>query len=125
MNYAVWRNPQVVGASSVILSSHELGHALVAKAYGAHPSPPVFVPLGVVTLGMTRIRGMPKNGSHRSSVYLAGPVAGFSTSCMLLLGLLHSPWLLLGLVFTASEVYAYLLGSDAKKAKKARGHGAS
>ncbi len=123
VSLGVWRNPYVTAAGTATLVSHELGHVLVARAYNAQPMPPIFIPLGIVTLGATRIKGMPKNGKQRIGIYQAGPIAGLGTCLMLLIPLLNTPWLTLGLLFAASECYSLLLGSDAKRARKARSNG--
>ena len=105
---------------SSILLFHELAHYLTALGVEAKPELPFFIPLGIVMIGVTRVREL--RVRHVPLVALSGPIVGtFLSIFALSLGLvLKSPRLVLGsscsLMF---EVYGGTFGSDGSKARKA------
>lgn len=117
INMSLW-SPLIVITGFVVLVSHEYGHVLVARMNGATPSHPIFIPLGVLTLGLTLVRGLARNPGRRH-VLLAGPVTGMCTALMLLITAVRLPLLTLAAaLLLLSELYAMTFGSDARKARE-------
>ncbi len=97
-----WRAVAVAGlpfsaAIIGILLSHELGHYLMARAYGVDTTLPFFIPgppapIGVGTFGaVIRIRSPMPSRRAVLDIGAAGPIAGFAVAVPLLLwGLAHS-----------------------------------
>lgn len=109
--------PPLVGAAAVsILFSHELGHIVVGKVAGGEPSPPYYIPLGWILIGVSKIKGL--SATARPWVALAGPSAGALMAAAILsialwTGNVSLAWVAAaGLVF---EIYAGSLGSDGRK----------
>ncbi len=80
-----------------ILLSHEMGHYLMARAYGVDTTLPFFVPglrwpLGIGTFGaLIRIRSQMPSRRAVLDIGAAGPIAGFVVALPLLVwGLSHS-----------------------------------
>jgi membrane-associated protease RseP (regulator of RpoE activity) len=79
-----------------ILAAHELGHWLMARAWGVDATLPYFIPgppfAGVGTLGaVIRIRSALPSRRSVLDVGAAGPIAGFAVAVpLLVLGLLRS-----------------------------------
>lgn len=64
--------PFAVGFVLLILL-HEMGHYVAARAYGLHPSAPVFIPfMGA----FVALQGLERNTKMSSLISLAGPAAG-------------------------------------------------
>jgi membrane-associated protease RseP (regulator of RpoE activity) len=80
-----------------ILLCHELGHYLVARAYGVEASLPFFIPLppglGLGTLGaVISMRNVTADRKKLIDIGAAGPLAGLAVAIpVLLYGLRHSP----------------------------------
>lgn len=109
----------VIAVTMAVVTLHELGHWYSAWCRGGDPYPPLFLPLGVATIGMTRVGGL-EDLSSRAKRYIiaSGPLTG----CLTAVALLPFAYVIGGklLVFTTlglcvMELYAGLLGSDGKK----------
>ena len=83
-----------------ILLCHEMGHYLMARAYGVDSSLPFFIPVpfGVGTFGaVIRIRSEMPSRRAVFDIGAAGPFAGFAVALPLYAwGMAHSPVVLLG-----------------------------
>lgn len=116
---SVWLPWSIVALWMLVLFAHELGHVLVAFARGANPYPPVFIPLGVITIGITRIPELAElSPRHRRYLHLAGPIAGAS-ACFALLPLALWSQLSLALaLLLVSELANGTIGPDGKNWRK-------
>lgn len=102
-----------------VLIFHEFSHYLTALGVGAEPQLPIFIPLGIAIIGLTKVKNL--NIKHVKLVALSGPVVGsFLSMLAILLGLaLGSSIVTLGGVCSlAFEVYSGTLGSDGSKARQ-------
>jgi membrane-associated protease RseP (regulator of RpoE activity) len=72
-----------------ILTTHEMGHYLAGRAHGVHVSLPFFIPLPFTPLGtmgaFISMKEPPKNRRVLMDIGVAGPIAGFITSIVVLL----------------------------------------
>lgn len=118
--YAIVGLPVSVLITAALIA-HETGHALLARFSGAKTWPPIFVPLGIGAVGLTRVERL--DDRFRSAVALAGPLAGLATVALLgvLSVMLSAESLILPLlILVAAEIYAATLGSDGRKFRHAR-----
>ena len=97
----------VIGSCVVIL--HELGHSLVAKAFGIHVVDITLWPLG----GMARMTEIPEDTKVESLIAIAGPavnfvLAGLALVALLVLGL--SPLQAIDSAQFAAKVTGWFLG---------------
>ena len=67
----------------LIVAAHELGHFFAAKSVGADPQPPIFYPLILAVLGVTKIKDLPNK--YRGIVAAAGPSAGIAVAGSILI----------------------------------------
>lgn len=107
--------PVIVAYIMGILIVHEYGHYWAALLGGAEPELPIFLPLGVLVIGMTRTRKV----SHqlRKTIAGAGPSAAlYVTGTLAILGvLLAAPLLItLGSIGVATECIVFIFGSDGR-----------
>jgi hypothetical protein len=109
--------PGLVGVVAIsILFSHELGHIVAGILAGGEASPPVYIPLGWILLGVSKIKGL--SDRSRPWVAMAGPGAGVMMALVLMsiawwTGNVPLAWMAAaGLVF---ELYAATFGSDGRK----------
>ncbi len=67
-----------------ILTTHEMGHYLAGRAHGVHVSLPFFIPLPFTPLGtmgaFINMKELPKNRRVLMDIGVAGPIAGFIVS---------------------------------------------
>lgn len=80
----------------LILGFHELGHYLVARAYGVHVSLPYFIPLPLPPMGtmgaIIRMRSPIPNRKVLFDIGIAGPLSGLLLAVpVLTIGLMLSP----------------------------------
>lgn len=111
----------VASTVSTVLLSHELGHVVVGKMAGADVRPPLFIPLGIVFIGATRMSGVPQDS--RAAIAISGPAAGVGAAAgLLVIGVLWG-WPVLvwvaSLAFTM-EIWSGTLGADGRKYRNAR-----
>ncbi len=98
----------------LILGFHELGHYLVARAYGVHVSLPYFVPLPLPPMGtmgaIIRMRSPIPNRKVLFDIGIAGPLLGLVLAVpVLVIGLVLSPVKLMsGLSLQEGNSLAYL-----------------
>jgi hypothetical protein len=100
----------------LVILTHEFAHYFTAHAVGAKPRLPVFVPLGVGVLGVTRIQGL--DSQTRRQVAIAGPLAGLSIAiaiAMVALGTGFVEIAVAALLAAGWEGYAATFGSDGRK----------
>jgi len=105
--------------SLIVLFFHELAHYLSALAVGAKPIFPIFIPLGFMIIGLTRIKKI--NPKFIPGIALSGPIVGAMLSSMaLVLGIvLNSSLVVLGAgISLVCEVFSGTIGSDGSIARK-------
>lgn len=107
-----------------VLINHETGHYYSALVRDGNPDVPYVIPLGIGSIGVTRVRNLPKL-SKRAKRYIiaSGPVGGMLTTIALIpvVVIFGGKVLLLTLAcITAIEVYNGTLGSDGRKWKMER-----
>jgi membrane-associated protease RseP (regulator of RpoE activity) len=72
-----------------ILTTHEMGHYLAGRANGVHVSLPFFIPLPFTPLGtmgaFISMKELPKNRRVLMDIGVAGPIAGFIASIIVLI----------------------------------------
>lgn len=104
-----------------MLVCHELAHVLTAWQVGGHPAWPVFIPLGIIVLAITRVRQIDRR--YVPLVALSGPIVGAMLS-LLAIGIgifLRSPVIIRGAsLILGSEIFTGTLGADGSHARKAR-----
>ena len=82
INYTIIHNP-IVLLASLILLIHELGHYLMAKNFGANVKFPIFIPLIIMSIGITQVSDL--EDKYKSMVALAGPMLASSFIIVLIL----------------------------------------
>lgn len=117
INYSLFHTPFVF-VVLIVLLAHELGHYFVARMYDGDPDLPYFIPLPIITIGVTRIKRMKfLSFNSKKKISLYGPLVGLISSIILfLLSLILFPIYsipLLMLCFT--EVLFNYFGVDGKK----------
>lgn len=104
-----------------VVIAHEFGHVVIAQMLGADPDPPIFIPFGILVLGISRIREQtPEIGQF---IALAGPLCGASMAFTLLIFSLltwNVPAIIASLWFLGWELFNLTIGSDGKKFRKWR-----
>ncbi len=72
-----------------ILTTHEMGHYLAGRAHGVHVSLPFFIPLPFTPLGtmgaFINMKELPKNRRVLMDIGVAGPIAGFIVSIVVVM----------------------------------------
>jgi len=72
-----------------ILTTHEMGHYLAGRAHGVHVTLPFFIPLPFTQLGtmgaFISMKEVPKNRKVLMDIGVAGPIAGFIVSIVVLI----------------------------------------
>lgn len=72
-----------------ILTTHEMGHYLAGRAHGVHVSLPFFIPLPFTPLGtmgaFINMKELPKNRRVLMDIGIAGPIAGFIVSIVVVI----------------------------------------
>lgn len=102
-----------------ILVSHELAHVIAALVVGAKPSWPIFIPLGIIVLGLTKIKDI--DLAYVKLVALAGPMLGAWLSLMVLIigaALGNTILLVAGGLSFLFEVLTGTIGHDGRIAKR-------
>lgn len=107
-----------------VLVNHEMGHYYSAILRGGNPDVPYVIPLGVGSIGITRIRNLPLL-SKRAKRYIiaAGPATGILAAIALVPAVIvfgGKPLLVTLACITAIEAYNGTLGSDGRKWKMER-----
>lgn len=73
----------------VILSTHEMGHYIAGRMHGVHVTLPFFIPLPFTPLGtmgaFISMKEVPKNRRVLMDIGVAGPIAGFIVSIVVVL----------------------------------------
>ena len=105
----------------LVIIAHEFGHVLAAKYLGADAETPIFIPLGPLILGLSKI--ITDQADIHQFVALAGPLAGAFIAlallvASLLVGFYSGVWA--GAWMFSYEAYAITFGSDGKKFRKWR-----
>ena len=113
----------MVFISMAALIAHEYGHYLAALMHDGAPDHPVFIPLIIGSIGLTRVRNLPNLPARtKRYIILAGPTAGAMSALFMLPFAIMSgnPVLLWGVLLAmAWEIYNGTLGSDGKRWKEA------
>lgn len=72
-----------------ILTTHEMGHYLAGRAHGVHVSLPFFIPLPFTPLGtmgaFINMKELPRNRRVLMDIGVAGPIAGFIVSIVVVM----------------------------------------
>lgn len=72
-----------------ILATHEFGHYFAGRAHGVHVTLPFFIPLPFTSLGtmgaLISIKEPPKNRRALMDIAIAGPIAGYIVSIIVIL----------------------------------------
>jgi len=114
----------IAALTTGVLVNHEMGHYYSALTRGGNPDVPYVIPLGIGSIGLTRVRNLPKL-SKRAKRYIiaSGPVTGILTAVALVpvVIVFGGKALLLTLAcITAIEAYNGTFGSDGRKWKMER-----
>lgn len=91
-----------------ILAAHEFGHYFAGRAHGVHVTLPFFIPLPFTPLGtmgaFISMKDLPRNRRVLMDIGVAGPLAGYIVSIVvILIGLSLSKLNVLPLVFPAGQ----------------------
>lgn len=117
INYTIIHNP-IVLLSSLILLIHELGHYLMAKNFGANVKFPIFIPLIIMSIGITQVTDL--EDRYKSMVALAGPM--LASSFIIVLMLFNSIYKIFStkilLLFLFGEIVFNYFGLDGKRYRK-------
>jgi hypothetical protein len=101
VNYTIIHNPIVLLASFILLI-HELGHYLMAKNFGANVKFPIFIPLIIMSIGITQIFDL--EDKYKSMVALAGPMlASFFIIALILFNFIYK-------IFSTKILFLFLFG---------------
>lgn len=117
INYTIIHN-SFVFAILMILFAHELGHYITAKINKAQADFPYFIPIPIISIGVTHIKNMAfLPDSLKKKILLYGPLTGFLTSFHLFLfSFILFPTLSLPFLFICFyELLFNYFGSDGKK----------
>lgn len=96
-----------------VLCAHELGHYLVARALGLTATLPVFIPLGILTLGFTRVYGT--HAPSLAAVGWAGPAAGLTVAATMAAAAMlggYAPAVWFALFACGTELWNLCFGTD-------------
>lgn len=96
-------DPVITVLVLLTMLAHEMGHWLVAKLLYLDPWLPIFIPLGLITIGLTNIRKLSNIPQGKYILYLAG----FITSSILLLTFLSIPSIAIPFLTTTLYLIAY------------------
>lgn len=116
-------NPVTAVVSVAVVAAHEGGHYYSALMREADPEVPVVLPLGISTLGVTKINSY-HNLSARAKRYLlwCGPLAGVAATIAMVPGAFFIAGLGVVLsVVAASELMNITIGSDGQKRRQLQG----
>lgn len=117
INYTIIHNP-IVLLASLILLMHELGHYLMAKNFGADVKFPIFIPLVIMSIGITQVFDL--EDQYKSTVALAGPMlASFFIVALILFNFIYkilSTKILF--LFLFGEIVFNYFGLDGKRYRK-------
>lgn len=117
INYTIIHNP-IVLLASLILLIHELGHYLMAKNFGANVKFPIFIPLIIMSIGITQVSDL--EDKYKSIVALAGPMLASSFIIVLILSnfiyKIFSTKILF--LFLFGEIVFNYFGLDGKRYRK-------
>lgn len=116
-------NPVTAVVSVSVVLAHEAGHWYSATLREAEPDVPLVLPVGPVTLGITKVNKY-HTLSPRAKRYLlwCGPLAGLACTIAMIPGVLQVTGL--GMVLSAvaiSEVLNITFGSDGVKRRQLQG----
>ncbi len=101
INYTIIHNPIVLLASFILLM-HELGHYLMAKNFGANVKFPIFIPLIIMSIGITQVNNL--EDRYKSMVALAGPMmAAFFIIALILFNFIYK-------IFSTKILFLFLFG---------------
>lgn len=104
-----------------VLIAHEFGHTLAAGYFGAASRPPIFVPLGILVIGGSRIKAPdPYAGQF---IALAGPIAGAAVALVILVASIIAamPAITVVAAWTlAWEIFGATFGMDGQKFRRLR-----
>lgn len=117
INYTIFHNSFVFIILAVLIA-HELGHYFTARINNVDADIPYFIPLPIISIGVTRIRNMKHLPTHIAKKIVAyGPITGFIAALyLLLLSLMYSSLPTLPLLFIcASEIIFNYFGFDGTK----------
>lgn len=118
VNFGLMRSPIALLSSSMLIA-HEFGHYFAGHFAGSNVSPPFFIPLGIMTLGATRIED-PSVAPKRIAIsgVIFGTLAGLAG--LLVAAALPLELSILGVIgLIAYEIGWGVLGSDGKKYRSA------
>lgn len=106
----------VVGTFLFVLCVHEFGHYFAAISIGNDAYPPVFIPLGFVTIGIVSAQ---TDKPHRDRfIAIAGPYAAVMCSAALTAFAIMCGWITLayvGAFALACELWAITFGGDGRR----------
>lgn len=107
--------PTYTAVMAPVLFTHEMGHYMTGYTSGGQVELPLLVPLGPVTLGLTKV----KDPTRPGLVAIAGPIYGLLAAGVFFLTLvafdLLSVLLMPLSVIAGYQLVGLMLGSDAKK----------
>lgn len=107
--------------STATLVAHEMGHYYSAHMRGGDPDIPIVIPMGVASIGVTRVRKM-EELSLRTKRYIvaSGAFAGAATLLSLVpYAINHAPIGMLALfVALTGEIFSLTIGSDGAKIRR-------
>lgn len=114
-------SPMIAAVIIPVLIIHEVGHIMAGILVGADVSAPIFIPLGIFVLGMTRIRNVSEE--FKGLVAIAGPALGYGLALGLLLSAVYSglhtlTWVCVSAILV--ELWSATCGSDGRKYRRAR-----
>jgi hypothetical protein len=113
INYTIIHNP-IVLLASLILLIHELGHYLMAKNFGANVKFPIFIPLIIMSIGITQVSDL--EDKYKSMVALAGPMLASSFMLFNSIYKIFSTKILF--LFLFGEIVFNYFGLDGKRYRK-------
>lgn len=119
INYSIIHSP-LVAVFLCVLLAHELGHYFAAKLHGAKTRTPIFLPLPLIVIGITKISKLTNKQKKDTAFY--GPFTGFLTAVLFIIAnfifnfISYVPLIALA---TGEIVFNYF-GSDGKKYREAK-----